>query len=200
MEPRSAANKLRIAVVWLMAIVAPTQGASAEEATVADTRVDQMSFCGARGAVEPTCERPIIEVDRVRRVAFNELPTFEGKPIVWVWSTSTTAVDTKIAYLFIQESTGKHWSKAIHVHWIDRASSILDGLVDLVRDGLAIIHQPAGYKFTQAAGFLAKQSNKNRWPARFNIEEPGTFHLSVIRFGANPEVVRGGERMTLLVD
>jgi hypothetical protein len=129
------------------------------------------------------------------------LPTDEGRAIVWVWPSSTTAVDTKSAYLFIQEATGRRWSETIHVHWIDRASSILNDLRGEVKDALKIIYGHGDrLKSVQAAGFPAKKNNRNRWPASFNIEEPGKFHLSVIRFGRDAKVVPGGEEMTLLVE
>ena len=44
----------------------------------------------------------------------------DGKPIVWVWSTSTMPAEMKIGYMFIQEAAGKSWGDAFHVHWIDK--------------------------------------------------------------------------------
>ncbi len=166
-----------------------------------EVRVDQLSFCMARGEIEPSCEKPIIPNGDVYRVQIDELPTDRrGGRVVWVWSTSTTSGDTKIAYSFTQEATGKSWTETIHVHWIDRATSILNDVVRGVKDGLAISFDPKGFKFTQATGFTARRGSRNRWPAKFTVGEPGTFHLAVIRFGRDPQIVPGGERMTLVVE
>lgn len=194
---------LRRAVVGLMIVAATVQHVFVGNAAAEEARVDQMSFCKARGAIEPTCEQPIIKVGDVLRVSIDELPRDENnRPIVWVWSSSTTPADIKIGYLFIHETTGRQWSETIHVHWIDRSTTLLGNLHHIVRDALAIRYNPEAedYKFTQLSGFTAKPRSRNRWPASFTIEEPGRFHLSVVKLGRDLNIVSGGERMTLLVE
>lgn len=193
-------NMLRCAVVGLMIVAVTVQHVFVGNAAAEEARVNQMSFCKARGAVKPTCEQPIIKVGDVLRVSIDELQTDgNNRPIVWVWSSSTTPADIKIGYLFIQEKTGKQWSKTIHVHWIDSSANLLSDLHHVVRDALAIVHQD-NYKFTQLSAFMARPRNRNRWPASFVIEEPGRFHLSIVKLGSELDVVPGGERMTLLVE
>ena len=193
-------DTLRCAVVGLMIVAATVQHVFVGNAAAEEARVDQMSFCKARGAIEPTCEQPIIKAGDVLRVSIDELPRGENnRPIVWVWSSSTTPADIKIGYLFIQETTGRQWSETIHVHWIDRSTRLLSNLQRLAKAALTIMYNP-DYKFAQLSGFTARPGSKNRWPASFIIEEPGKFHLSVVKLGRDLNVVSGGERMTLLVE
>ena len=196
-------DTLRCAVIGLMIVAATVQQVFVGNATAQEAQVDQMSFCKARGAIEPTCEQPIIKVGDIFHIPIDELPRDEdNRPIVWVWSLSTTPADIKIGYLFIQEATGRQWGETIHVHWIDRSTKLLSDLHRIVRDALTIMYNPEaeGYKFAQLSGFTAKPGSRNRWPASFVIEEPGRFHLSVVKLGGGLDPVSGGESMTLLVE
>ena len=194
------ARKLIRIGVGVTGIVMSAQFVSAADTISTDVRVHQMSFCGARGAIAPTCERPIPQTGGIFRIPINELPKDDnGNRIVWVWSRSTTPADIKIAYMFTQEATHERWSETIHVNWIDRTVTVLDSLLREFKDTLGTIHNPEGYKYTQAVGFTGKTNSMNRWPVSFIIEERGVFHLSVVKFGRNAAVVPGGERITLHV-
>ena len=169
-------------------------------ADASEPHVEQVSFCLSRGLIEPTCEGPLIPKNGNFEIDLNELTKDEeGNRIIWVWSSVRTPANIKVAYVLSQEHTGTEWSEAVHVHWIDRSISVLETLVQEAKELLATIHQRE-YKFTQGAFFAVERNSRNRWPARFTIGEPGTFHLSIVELGSKRKVVPGGEPIRLHVN